>query len=144
MLDPLRPQVPAAITRVHRAGIRIHVVTGDNRLTAAAIARRAGIGVAMRRSGTDVAREAATTILTDDNFATIAAAVGNAGNDYRWTHRGRFPLRPALSPRHVHAVSSRPRSDSVPRASAPRSTPECSRAYTPLALRPVTVHHHAR
>jgi hypothetical protein len=59
MLDPLRPQVPAAITRVHRAGIRVHVVTGDNRLTAAAFARRAGIGVAMRRSGTDVAREAA-------------------------------------------------------------------------------------
>jgi hypothetical protein len=63
MLDPLRPQVPAAITRVHRAGIRVHVVTGDNRLTAAAIARRAGIrvgvGVGMRRSGTDVAREAA-------------------------------------------------------------------------------------
>jgi haloacid dehalogenase-like hydrolase/Cation transporting ATPase, C-terminus len=148
MLDPPRPEVPAAIGRVHRAGIRIHVVTGDNGLTAAAIARRVGIGrsgmrvvsgadldkmterqlddllgggseivfarsspeakvriadalraegqvvamtgdgvndapalrradigVAMGRSGTDVAREAATMVLTDDNFATIAAAV---------------------------------------------------------------------
>ena len=148
MLDPPRPEVAAAIEDAHRAGIRIHVVTGDNGLTAAAIAaqvgigqrgsavvngpdldampepaldqllssgaeiifarsspeaklriadalrdmgqvvamtgdgvndapalRRADIGVAMGRSGTDVAREAATMVLTDDNFATIIAAV---------------------------------------------------------------------
>jgi len=150
MLDPPRPEVPAAIQRVHGAGIRVHVVTGDNGLTAAAIARRTGIGtgpggmrvvsgseldamtegdldrllasgaevvfarsspeaklriadalrakgqvvamtgdgvndapalrradigVAMGRSGTDVAREAATMVLTDDNFATIVAAI---------------------------------------------------------------------
>jgi len=155
MLDPPRPQVPAAIDRVHRAGLRIHVVTGDNGLTAAAIARgvgigrtgmkvvtgteldamteaqlddllssgsevvfarsspeaklriadalramgqvvamtgdgvndapalrRADIGVAMGRSGTDVAREAATMVLTDDNFATIAAAVESGRRVY--------------------------------------------------------------
>ncbi|HTT53794.1 MAG TPA: cation-transporting P-type ATPase [Streptosporangiaceae bacterium] len=155
MLDPPRPAVPAAIARVHQAGIRVHVVTGDNGLTAAAIARRVGIGagglavitgtgldsmtepeldgvlgsgkevvfarsspeaklriadalratgevvamtgdgvndapalrradigVAMGRSGTDVAREAATMVLTDDNFATIAAAVESGRRVY--------------------------------------------------------------
>jgi calcium-translocating P-type ATPase len=155
MLDPPRPEVPRAIERVHHAGIRVHVVTGDNGLTAAAIARsvgigadgmrvvsgteldamteaeldellsfgaevvfarsspeaklriadalrsmgqvvamtgdgvndapalrRADIGVAMGRSGTDVAREAATMVLTDDNFATIAAAVESGRRVY--------------------------------------------------------------
>lgn len=146
LLDPPRPEVPAAVDAVHRAGIRVHVITGDNGRTAAEIARqvgigahrivdgaavdamsdaeldavlagreeivfaratpetklriadalrhsgevvamtgdgvndapalrRADIGVAMGRGGTDVAREAATLVLTDDNFATIAAGI---------------------------------------------------------------------
>ncbi|OCB49746.1 magnesium-transporting ATPase [Mycobacterium vulneris] len=148
MVDPPRPEVAAAVTDCHTAGIRIIIITGDHGLTAAAIAeqvgiihgqptivtgdqldqmseadldqllagpaelifarsspeaklriadalratghvvamtgdgvndapalRRADIGVAMGRSGTDVAREAATMVLTDDNFATITVAV---------------------------------------------------------------------
>ncbi|HMA27065.1 MAG: cation-translocating P-type ATPase [Solirubrobacterales bacterium] len=148
MIDPPRPEVASAVERCHRAQIRVIVVTGDHGLTAAAIARRVGIGgegspvingedvdrmsddeldallrggeelifarsspetklriaeslreegsvvamtgdgvndapalrradigVAMGLSGTDVAREASTMVLTDDNFSTIVAAV---------------------------------------------------------------------
>jgi calcium-translocating P-type ATPase len=153
MVDPPRAAVAGAVARAHRAGIRIHVVTGDYGPTAAEIARQVGIGrrdrggtgrivtgdelerlgdagldallagdeeivfartspeaklricealqaggavvamtgdgvndapalrhadigVAMGRSGTDVAREAATMVLTDDDFATIVSAIG--------------------------------------------------------------------
>ncbi|HET9738336.1 MAG TPA: cation-transporting P-type ATPase [Solirubrobacteraceae bacterium] len=147
MQDPPRPEVAAAVTACHGAGIRIVMVTGDHGITAEAIARRIGlvgrrariiqgdeidgmaddelatalaapdalvarvtpeqklriaavlhgageivamtgdgvndapalrtadIGIAMGRSGTDVAREAADMVLADDNFASIAAAV---------------------------------------------------------------------
>ena len=150
LLDPARPEAADAIARAHQAGIRIHVVTGDNGITAGEIARRVGIGsgpaglvtlsgdaldamsepdldqlllsgqeivfarsspeaklriadalracgevvamtgdgvndapalraadigVAMGRSGTEVARQAAIMVLTDDNIATVIDAV---------------------------------------------------------------------
>ncbi|MFC5130333.1 cation-translocating P-type ATPase [Paeniglutamicibacter kerguelensis] len=148
MMDPPRPQVVEAVAQCHTAGIQLIVVTGDNGLTAAGIARlvgigtnglqvingndldrmseaeldrllgageeivfarsspeaklriadalqdlghvvamtgdgvndapalrRADIGVAMGKSGTEVAREAATMVLTDDDFSSIVSAV---------------------------------------------------------------------
>src|SRR5579859_1136195 len=146
LLDPPRPEVAGAVESCHRAGITVHVITGDHPLTAAEVARqvgidarevvsgehvdrltdaelnallaqpgeivfarstpegklriahalhdagevvamtgdgvndapalhRADIGVAMGKSGTEVAREAATMVLTDDNFASIVAAI---------------------------------------------------------------------
>jgi len=143
LMDPPRPEARDAIALCHKAGISIKMITGDQKITAAAIAHELGIvgtvvtnaeldamsdtqladriddmgvftratpeqkvrillalkahghvtamtgdgvndapalktadiGVAMGLSGTDVAREAATMVLTDDNFATIVKAV---------------------------------------------------------------------
>jgi len=41
--DPIKDTTPAAIAALHRAGLRVAMVTGDNRHTADAIARRLGI-----------------------------------------------------------------------------------------------------
>ena len=141
--DPPRPEARQAIALCRQAGIKVKMITGDHRLTAAATARELGIegevidgadldrlspqdlasridsigvfarvapehkvrivrafkangevvamtgdgvndapalknadiGVAMGITGTDVAKEAATMVLTDDNFATIVEAI---------------------------------------------------------------------
>lgn len=153
MMDPPRKESMQAVSDCIRAGIRPIMITGDHKVTAAAIARRIGIlkdpseacegseidslsdeelrekvehisvyarvtpehkirivrawqekgnivamtgdgvndapalkqadiGVAMGITGTEVSKDAASMILTDDNFATIVKAVENGRNVY--------------------------------------------------------------
>ena len=154
MMDPPRPESKAAVENCIRAGIRPIMITGDHKVTAAAIAKRIGIlkdeseacegaviekmseeelrdfvegisvyarvspehkirivrawqekgnivsmtgdgvndapalkqadiGVAMGITGSEVSKDAAAMVLTDDNFATIIKAVENGRNIYR-------------------------------------------------------------